>query len=394
MTNHVAFLKDEIQKLKDQNLYGELPILQSQQQARVEMNNKDVITLSTNNYLGFANHPRLAKAAIAAIEKWGFGTGAVRQIAGTMEIHMEFERMLAEFKKTEAALLFVAGIAANRGTIQAIMGPEDCIISDQLNHGSIIDGVRLTKSSREIYDHCDMDALRQVLQKPEVKSAKRRLIVTDGIFSMDGDAAPLDQIYELAEEFDCITMVDDAHGDGVMGKMGRGTADHFGVEGKIDIDMGTMSKAFGGLGGLIAGRQELKDYLTNRARSFIFTTAHPPCVVAANMEAIKMIQDEPEHHKRLWDNTAYFKKEMESLGFDIGHSVSPITPVMVGESATAQQLSKELFSEGLYVKPIVFPLVAKDAARTRNIVTAQHTKEDLDECLKIYETVGKRMGLI
>ena len=394
MTNHLEFLKEEIQKLKDQNLYGELPILQSQQAARVRMNGKDVITLSTNNYLGFANNPRLAAAAKAAIDKWGFGTGAVRQIAGTMEIHMEFERKLAEFKGTEAALLFVAGIAANRGTIQAIMGPDDVIISDQLNHGSIIDGVRLTKSGREIYAHNDMDELRKVLQKPEVKNANKRLIVTDGVFSMDGDISPLDQICELAEEFGCITMVDDAHGEGVMGKQGRGTANHFNVHGQIDIDMGTMSKAFGGLGGIIAGRQELKDYLTNRARSFIFTTAHPPAVIAANMEAIKMVQDEPEHHKRLWENTDYFKKELQSLGFDTGRSVSPITPVMVGESAKAQQLSKELFAEGLYVKPIVFPLVAKDAARVRNIVTAQHTKEDLDECLRIYETIGKRMGLI
>ncbi len=392
MAGRMDFLKDRIQELKEQNLYIELPVLSTEQKNRVVLNGKDVIMMCSNNYLGFANHPRLRNAAKTAIDRWGFGTGAVRQIAGTMEIHIRLEEMLAEYKRTEAALVFVAGIAANRGTIQAIMGEEDAIISDELNHGSIIDGVRLTKSARKIYPHMDMDGLKKALQ--ETKDARRRLIVTDGVFSMDGDIAPLDRIAELAGDFDAMVMVDDAHGDGVLGKDGRGIIDHFGLEGKVDIDMGTLSKAFGCLGGYIAGRRELREYLINAARSFIFTTAHPPGVVAATMEALRMIQDEPQHLKQLWDNTRYFKKAMSDMGFDIGRSHTPITPVMAGESKTAMELSGQLFHEGLFAKPIVFPLVAKDRARVRIIVTAQHTREDLDEAISIFERVGKSMKLI
>lgn len=392
MVNHLEFLKDEIASLKAQNLYSPLPILGDEQKARTIINRKEVINLSSNNYLGFANQPRLRKAAKEAIEKWGFGTGAVRQICGTMPIHMKFEEQLAEYKKTESALVFVAGIAANRGTIQAIMGQEDVIISDQLNHGSIIDGVRLTKCEKKIYPHCDMKGLEQALK--ESKDFRRRLVVTDGVFSMDGDITPLDQIAELAEKYDAITMVDDAHADGVLGKDGRGTVDHFNVHGKIDIDMGTLSKAFGCLGGYIAGTKELKDYLTQRARSFIFTTSHPPAVVAACMEAIKMVQDEPRHLKNLWENTKYFKEKIKALGFDTGRSQTPITPIIVGESKNALDLSKETFKEGLFVKPIVYPLVAKDKARVRTIVTAIHTKQDLDEAVEIFEKVGKSLKLI
>jgi glycine C-acetyltransferase len=392
MTSRMDFLKDNIQELKDQNLFNELPILSTEQKNRVIVNGKEVIIMCTNNYLGFANHPRLRAAAKAAIDQWGFGTGAVRQIAGTMEIHIQLENMLAEYKHTESSLVFVAGIAANRGTIQAIMGEEDAIISDELNHGSIIDGVRLTKSKRYIYPHLDMDGLKKTLQ--ESQNARRRLIVTDGVFSMDGDIAPLDRIVELAEEYDAMVMVDDAHGDGVLGKDGRGIIDHFGLEGRVDIDMGTLSKAFGCLGGYIAGRKELKEYLVNSARSFIFTTAHPPAVAAATMEAIRMIQDEPQHLKNLWDNNTYFKNGMTDLGFDIGHSQTPITPVMAGESKTAQDLSHQLFDEGLFATPIVFPLVAKDKARVRINVTAQHTKKDLDEALNMFEKVGKNLKLI
>jgi glycine C-acetyltransferase len=392
MTSRMDFLKDNIQELKDQNLFNELPILSTEQKNRVIVNGKEVIIMCTNNYLGFANHPRLRAAAKAAIDQWGFGTGAVRQIAGTMEIHIQLENMLAEYKHTESSLVFVAGIAANRGTIQAIMGEEDAIISDELNHGSIIDGVRLTKSKRYIYPHLDMDGLKKTLQ--ESQNARRRLIVTDGVFSMDGDIAPLDRIVELAEEYDAMVMVDDAHGDGVLGKDGRGIIDHFGLEGRVDIDMGTLSKAFGCLGGYIAGRKELKEYLVNSARSFIFTTAHPPAVAAATMEAIRMIQDEPQHLKNLWDNNTYFKNGMTDLGFDIGHSQTPITPVMAGKSKTAQDLSHQLFDEGLFATPIVFPLVAKDKARVRINVTAQHTKKDLDEALNMFEKVGKNLKLI
>ncbi len=386
------FLKEMIRDLKDKNLFIELPVLSTEQKNRVVLNGKEVIMMCSNNYLGFANHPRLRAAAKDAIDRWGYGAGAVRQIAGTMEIHIELEEMLAEYKRTEAALVFVAGIAANRGTIQALMGEEDAIISDELNHGSIIDGVRLTKSRRMVYPHLDTEGLKKALQ--ETKDARRRLIITDGVFSMDGDIAPLDRIVELAEEYDAMVMVDDAHGDGVLGKDGRGIIDHFGLEGRVDIDMGTLSKAFGSLGGYIAGRQELREYLINTARSFIFTTAHPPCVTAATMEALRMVQDEPHHLRNLWDNTKYFKKAMSNMGFDIGRSQTPITPVMAGESRTAMELSGQLFQEGLFAKPIVFPLVAKDKSRVRIIVTAQHTREDLDEAIAIFERVGKRMKLI
>jgi glycine C-acetyltransferase len=392
MTNRMDFLQDLIQDLKDRNLYTELPVLSTEQKNRVVLNGKDVIIMCTNNYLGFANHPRLREVAKKAIDRWGFGTGAVRQIAGTMEIHIQLEEMLAEYKHTESSLVFVAGIAANRGTIQALMGEEDAIISDELNHGSIIDGVRLTKSKRMVYPHLDMNGLKKALV--ETKDARRRLIVTDGVFSMDGDIAPLDQIVELAEEYDAMVMVDDAHGDGVLGKDGRGIIDHFGLEGRVDIDMGTLSKAFGCLGGYIAGNKELRDYLINTARSFIFTTAHPPAVAAATMEAIKMIQDEPQHLRDLWENTRYFKKGMNDMGFDIGHSKTPITPIIAGESKAAMELSRQLFEEGLFAKPIVFPMVAKDRARVRINVTAQHTREDLDEALSIFERVGKRIDLI
>ncbi len=378
--------------MKEQSLFNELPVLESEQKNRVVMKGKEVVILCTNNYLGFANNPRMRKAAIAAIDKWGFGAGAVRQIAGTMKIHIDLEEQLAKYKHTDASLVFISGIAANRGTIQATMGEGDVIISDELNHGSIIDGVRLTKADKKIYPHLNMDGLKKALE--ESKGAKKTMIVTDGVFSMDGDIAPLDQITELAEQYGAFVMVDDAHGDGVLGKDGRGIVDHFKLGKRVDIDMGTFSKAFGSIGGYIAGSQELRDYLINRARSFIFTTGLPPAVTAANMEALKMVQDEPQHLKNLWKNAKYFKQKLVNLGFDTGHSQTPITPVIVGESKNAVALSNELFKEGVFVKPIVFPLVAKDKARVRTIVTAQHTKEDLDEAADAFEKVGKRLKLI
>jgi glycine C-acetyltransferase len=386
------FLKDQIKTLKKENLYIELPVFSSEASNHVVLRGKTVIMLSSNNYLGFANHPRLRSAAINAINKWGFGTGAVRQIAGTMEIHMELEKKLAKYKKTKEALVFTSGIAANRGTIQAIMTEKDIIISDELNHGSIIDGVRLTKAEKKIYPHGNMDELKKALE--ESKNAEKVLIVTDGVFSMDGEIAKLKEICELAEKYGAFVMVDDAHGDGVLGKDGRGSVDHCRVHGKIDIEMGTMSKAFGCLGGYIAGSEELKQYLINRARSFIFTTAHPPAVCAATMEAIAMVQDEPKHLKNLWSNTKYFKEKLGEMGFDIGHSETPITPVIVGESKNAQKLSREMLKEGVFVKPIVYPLVAKDRARARTIVNAHHTIEDLNTALDAFKKVGKRLELI
>lgn len=392
MTERLNFLLEIIEDLKNQNLFNTLPVLQSEQKNWVKMEDKEVLMLSSNNYLGFANHPRLRKAAKEAIDRWGFGAGAVRQIAGTMEIHLQLEKMLAKFKHTEESLIFTAGIAANRGTIQALIDAGDVIISDELNHGSIIDGVRLTKAERKIYPHLDMEGLKKALE--ESKNFRRRLVVSDGVFSMDGDIAPLDQMAELCEKHDAILMVDDAHGDGVLGKDGRGIVSHFNLHGRVDIEMGTLSKAFGCLGGYIASDAILKSFLINKARSFIFTTAHPPAVAAACMEAIKMVQDEPHHFENLWKNTRYFKEGLQKLGFNTGNSKTPITPVIVGESSKAQELSREMFKENVFVKPIVFPLVAKDKARVRTIVTAQHTREDLDFAIEKFEKVGKRMGII
>lgn len=386
------YLQKEIASLKEQNLFTTLPTLDTPQGNRVTINGKQAIMICANNYLGFANHPRLKAAAKQAIDTWGYGCGAVRQIAGTMRIHHEFEQELARYKGTDAALVFVAGIAANRGTIQALMAEGDTVISDELNHGSIIDGVRLTKADRKIYPHGNMDALRAVLKEP--RGPGKTLIVTDGVFSMDGDIAPLDQIVELAEQHDAMVMVDDAHGDGVLGKDGRGIVDHFRLHGRVDIDMGTFSKAFGCVGGYIAGATELKEFLVNRARSFIFTTGPSPENIAACREAVRLVQDEPRHLQQLWDNTNHLRKGLESLGFNTGRSKTPIIPVMVGESAVAQQMSRSLFEEGVFIKPIVYPLVAKDAARLRNIVNANHTRDDLDQVLRAYEKVGRAMKVI
>lgn len=378
--------------MKDNNLYGALPVMEGPQGPKVTMNGKEVISLSSNSYLNLTNHPKMKARAQEYLEKYGVGTGAVRQIAGTITIHNEVEEKLAKFKGTESALLFVAGIAANRGTIQALMGKEDVIISDELNHGSIIDGVRLTKAERKIYPHSDMDGLKKALE--ESKDAKHTLVVTDGVFSMDGDIAKLDQIAELAEEYGAITMVDDAHGEGVLGKDGRGTVSHFNLEGKIDIDMGTLSKAFGCLGGYVAGVPELRDFLTNRARSFIFTTSLPPAVIGAIDAVLDVVQEEPEHLKNLWDNGNYLKKELSSLGFDTGHSETPITPVIVGTGENANNLAADLMKEGIFAKPIVYPLVAKDKARIRVMVNAGHTKEDLDFCIQKFEEIGKKLGIL
>lgn len=392
MANHLAFLQDVVQDMKDNNLYGALPVMEGPQGPKVTMNGKEVISLSSNSYLNLTNHPKMKARAQEYLEKYGVGTGAVRQIAGTITIHNEVEEKLAKFKGTESALLFVAGIAANRGTIQALMGKEDVIISDELNHGSIIDGVRLTKAERKIYPHSDMDGLKKALE--ESKDAKHTLVVTDGVFSMDGDIAKLDQIAELAEEYGAITMVDDAHGEGVLGKDGRGTVSHFNLEGKIDIDMGTLSKAFGCLGGYVAGVPELRDFLTNRARSFIFTTSLPPAVIGAIDAVLDVVQEEPEHLKNLWDNGNYLKKELSSLGFDTGHSETPITPVIVGTGENANNLAADLMKEGIFAKPIVYPLVAKDKARIRVMVNAGHTKEDLDFCIQKFEEIGKKLGIL
>lgn len=393
MTKRLAFLLQEIDNMKKQNLYNEISVLENRQGPRVRIKGKDVINLASNNYLGFANHPKLIEAARKALDEWGYGAGAVRQICGTMRIHEELEGALAKFKHEQACQVFVSGIAANMGTIQALMGENDAIFSDELNHGSIIDGIRLTKAEKVVYKHLEMEDLERALKEAKGKY-RRALIVTDGVFSMDGDFCPLDRIVELGEKYGAMVMVDDAHGDGVLGKDGRGTADHFGVSGRIDVDMGTLSKAFGSLGGFVCGDEVLIDYLRQRARSWLFTTAHPPAVVAASMAAIELVQKEKQHLESLWGNTRYLKKGLSGLGFDTGDSKTPITPVIVGESSKAQELSKELFRENVFAKPIVYPLVAKDRARIRTIVTAAHVKKDLDEVLLAFEKCGRKLKTI
>lgn len=392
MTARLDFLKKEIQNLKDQSLYADPPILSQVQDPHTTINGKKIINFAANNYLGLANHPRIKAAAKKIIDEFGFGTSAVRQITGNTIYHEQLEEMLAKYKHTESSLVFPAGIAANRGTIQALMGKEDVIISDALNHGSIIDGVRLAGSEKKVYAHNDVQELEKALK--ESTSFRRRMIVTDGVFSMDGDIAPLKEIVELAEKYNAITMVDDAHGDGVLGKNGRGIVDHLNLHGRVDIDMGTFSKAFGGMGGYVAGDTPLRDYLKNTARSFIFTTAHPLPIVAANLEALKIVQEDESLIKRLWENTRYFKERMQEAGFDLGKSETPIVPVMVGESRTAVELAKKMFEQGVFVKPIVFPLVAKDKARIRVIITAAHSREDMDHAIQAFIHAGKEMKIM
>ena len=393
------FLQKELDDLKSQGLYQPLRTLGSEQMATCIVNGKKVVNLSSNNYLGLANHPKMKKAMIEATEKWGAGTASVRPIIGTMEIHTQLEKKLAEFKHMEASLVFVAGIAANRGVIQALLSSkvkgEDekfVVISDELNHASIIDGVRLSKAQRKVYKHKDMSELEKVLK--ESQGAPRIMIITDGVFSMDGDIAPLPDIARLAKQYGAFTMVDDAHGEGVLGKNGRGTVDHFGLQGQWDIDMGTLSKAMGCLGGYIAGCQNLRDYLIQTARPFLFTTAHPPGVAAACIAAMEIVQEETWRHEKLWANSKFFKTELQKLGFNTGRSETPITPIIIGDEVKTEQFSQKLFDEGVFGLRIVFPMVAKGAARIRTIVTAAHTEEELRFALDKIKKVGKELRII
>jgi glycine C-acetyltransferase len=391
--NTMKFLSEELDDLKRKSLYRKLRILQSPQQSTSIIDGKTVVNLSSNNYLGLATHPRLKKAAVQAIEKWGVGAGAVRPIIGTMEIHDQLEKELAAFKHTQASLVFVAGIAANRGTIQAVAPDEtDAIISDELNHASIIDGVRLTKAKRLVYPHKDVKGLEEALKKAQ--GSRRILVVTDGVFSMDGDLAPLPEIVEKAHQYGAFVMVDDAHGSGVMGPHGEGTTFHFGLQDKIEIQMATMSKAVGVLGGYVAGSQDLREFLIHKARPFLFSTAHPPAVAAACLEAIKVLKEEPEHHQKLWENTKFFKSELTRMGFNTGGSVTPITPVIVGEAAAAMKFSDLLFEQGVFAQGIGFPTVPEGKARLRTIVTAKHTKEELSKALEAFGKVGKKLALV
>src|SRR5258706_9557102 len=388
------WLDDQITGLKEQNLYKPLVELQSEQGGRITVNGRRVINLSSNNYLGLNTHPALKKAAIEAIVQWGAGAGAARTIIGTMSIHEQLEKRIAEFKHVEASIVFQSGFTANAGTIPTITTKEDCIISDELNHASIIDGCRLAglpSEQRPVFKHKDLNSLEDVLKRSQ--EYKKRLIITDGVFSMDGDIAPLPGIVDLAERYDAAVMVDDAHGSGVLGG-GRGTAYHFGVHQRLDIQLGTLSKAVGVMGGYIAGSARLVEWLQQRARPFLFSTAHPPAVVAAVLAAIELMDSDPSFTNKLWENTRYWQDGLKRLGFDIGVTETPITPVMTGDEGKALDLQRGLFEEGVMALAIVFPTVARGKARIRTMPNASHSREDLDDALAAIEKVGRRLSLI
>jgi glycine C-acetyltransferase len=386
----LAYLSAELESLKEQGLYRRLRVLEGEQRERTRFDGRQVVNLSSNNYLGLTTHPRLRARALEAIENLGVGSGSVRTIAGTMTIHMELERRLAEFKQTEAVVVFQSGFTANAGTVSSILGKDDVVVSDELNHASIIDGCRLSRAAIKVFPHKDVDAARQVLRA--LPASQRKLLITDGVFSMDGDLGPLPALCSLAEEYECIMMVDDAHASGVFGRNGRGTIDHFGVHGRVDIQVGTLSKAFGALGGYVAGSRALIDFLHHRARPFLFSTSHPPAVAAACIAAIDVLMEEPQIIDRLWENTRFFKAGLQALGFNTGMSESPITPVIVGDAALAMKLSDGLFEEGVFAQGIGFPTVARDRART--IVTATHTRDELKFALEAFSRVGSALRII
>jgi glycine C-acetyltransferase len=387
------FLTEELNALREAGLYRPLKELQSPQKPVSVIDGRTVVNLSSNNYLGLADDPRLKQAMIAATEKWGAGSGAVRTIIGTMSIHNELERKLAEFKHTEAAVVFQSGFTCNSGVIPVLVGDGDAIISDELNHASIIDGCRLTKAVVHRYKHSDMDDLARVLQETD-GTYRRRLIITDGVFSMDGDIAPLPQIVELAEKHGCMTYVDDAHSSGVLGDHGQGSVHHFGLNGRVTVQVGTLSKAVGVLGGYVAGPKALIELLWHKGRPFLFSTSHPPGVAAACLKSIEIMESEPELIQKLWENTRYFKAKLEALGFNTGKSETPITPVIAGDEVKAMKLSDRLMEEGVFAQGIAFPTVPRGKARVRTIVSAAHTKADLDRALAAFEKVGKELGLI
>jgi glycine C-acetyltransferase len=391
-TDPLSFLTDELNALKAQGLYRRLRVLDGKQAARTRVDGRDVVNLSSNNYLGLTTHPRLKEKALAALDAFGVGTGSVRTIAGTMTIHMELERRLAEFKKTEAAVVFQSGFAANAGTVAAILTKDDFVISDELNHASIIDGSRLSRAAIKVFPHRDVKAARNIIR--ELPVTGRRLLITDGVFSMDGDLGALPELCDVAEEFGCIMMVDDAHASGVFGKNGRGTIDHFGLHGRVDVQVGTLSKAVGALGGYVAGSKALIEFLHHRGRPFLFSTSHPPSVTATCLAALDVLLEEPHLIDQLWANTTFFKDGLKALGFNTGASESPITPVIVGEAPAAMKLSDRLFEEGVFAQGIGFPTVARDKARVRTIVTATHTRADLQFALDAFQKVGHELGLI
>ena len=386
------FLSDELDQLRRQGLFRPLRVLSSPQDTEAVVDGKRVLNLSSNNYLGLTTHPALEQAMIKATEEFGAGSGAVRTIAGTMTIHEELERRLAEFKHTDASLVFQSGFTANLGVLQSLVKEGDVIISDELNHASIIDGIRLSKAERSIFKHRDLDDLERHLEKHRDKRVK--LVVTDGVFSMDGDIAPLPGIVERAERFGALVMVDDAHASGVLGQNGRGSVNHFKLDGRVDLQIGTLSKAIGVLGGYVAADQAVRDFLIHRARPFLFSTSHPPGVAAACIAAIDVLLAEPERIERLWKNTAHFKAGLKRLGYETGASETPITPVIVGKGAVAMELSDRLFQMGVFAQGIGYPTVPEGRARIRTIVTSVHTDAQLDRALEAFETGGKQLGII
>jgi glycine C-acetyltransferase len=391
-TDPLAFLGDELTALKAQGLYRHLRVLDEEQAARTRVDGRTVVNLSSNNYLGLTTHPKLKEKALTALQQFGVGTGSVRTIAGTMQIHMELERRLAEFKRTEAAVVFQSGFAANAGTVAAILTKDDYVISDELNHASIIDGARLSRASIKVFPHRDVNRAREIVHG--LPPAGRKLLITDGVFSMDGDLGALPDLCDLAEEHHLIMMVDDAHASGVFGKNGRGTIDHFGLHGRVDVQVGTLSKAMGALGGYVAGNKNLIEFLQHRGRPFLFSTSHPPSVAATCLAALDVLLEEPELIDTLWSNTKFFKEGLRGLGFNTGTSESPITPVIVGDGAKAMRLSDRLFEEGVFAQGIGFPTVARDKARVRTIVTATHTRADLQFALDTFAKVGRELALI
>ena len=378
--------------MKEQGLYRKLRVLKGAAAAHCTFDHTSVVNLSSNNYLGLATHPRLKQAALEAVAKYGVGSGAVRTISGTMEMHIELERRLAAFKHVESVVVFQSGFAANAGTVSAVLSKDDVVISDELNHASIIDGCRLSRAAIKVFPHKDVDAARQILKN--LPASQRKILITDGVFSMEGDLGPLPELCTIAEEYGAIMMVDDAHASGVFGTNGSGTVDHFKCHGRVDIQVGTLSKAIGVLGGYVAGTGALVDFLYHRARPFLFSTSHPPAVTAACIAALDVLESEPEWLDRLWDNTRFFKAGLKSLGFNTGLSESPITPVIVGQATLAAKMSDALFAQGVFAQSIGFPTVARDQARLRTIVAATHTKEDLQYALDMFARVGRELGVI
>lgn len=391
-----SYLAREIQELKDKGTFRNLRVLAGEPKSRSRYDGKQVVNLSSNNYLGLATHPRLKQAMTDATMELGVGAGAVRTISGTMEIHERLEQELALFKHTEASLVFQSGFTANYGVIGSIMTKEDVILSDELNHASIIDGIRLSPAKRKIYRHADIGDLRTKLREAsqEIGSGGKILIVTDGVFSMDGDIAPLPEIVDAAEHYGAFVMVDDAHASGVLGQNGRGSVNHFGLDGRVAIQVGTLSKAVGVLGGYVACSQALRDIMIHRARPFLFSTAHPPGVAAANLEAIRVLQEEPEWVEQLWDNTHFFKQGLERLGFDTGNSQTPITPVIIGQGAKAMMFSDQLFAKGVFAQALSYPTVPEEKSRVRTIVSATHTKDDLEFALNAFAETGRALEVI